>query len=92
MVGYYDEHDGQAQLAVELNDSELERWTLNEVLPGGSAEPQTFRERRLEDIALNPGDELSLVGTTDRYEFARVDFLKILSINTNPLGEGEAFL
>ncbi|MBE9046995.1 CRTAC1 family protein [Pleurocapsales cyanobacterium LEGE 10410] len=65
VVGYYDEHDGQAQLAVELNDSELERWTLNEVLPGGSAQPQTFRERRLEDVALDPGDELSLVGTSD---------------------------
>ncbi|MBE9046646.1 PQQ-dependent sugar dehydrogenase [Pleurocapsales cyanobacterium LEGE 10410] len=79
LVGYYDEHDGQAQLAVGVNGNELDRWTLDEDLPGSRARPWTYRERQIEDVDLKSGDVLSLVGTIDQYEFARVDFLKIFS-------------
>ena len=92
LVGTFDERDGQGQLALEQNGTELASWTLDQDLPGYRAQPQTDRELRLEGVALSTGDELSLIGTVERDEFARVDFLKALVPASDPLGGGEIVL
>jgi len=78
VVGYLDETDGTAELVLQVNGSAVDSWVLDEDL--GSADPvaQTFTERTIQGVALETGDTLSVVGTRDFGEWARVDFVQIL--------------
>ena len=78
VVGYLDETDGTAELVLQVNASVVDSWVLDEDL--GSADPvaQTFTERTIQGVALETGDTLSVVGSRDLSEWARVDFVQIL--------------
>jgi hypothetical protein len=76
-VGYLDENDGNAKLELQVDGSLIDLWSLDKNL--GSADPveQTFIERRIKGVFLDTGASLTLVGTQDSSEWARVDFLRI---------------
>ena len=84
-VAYYDELDGRSSLAFLLNGELLDHWIADEdpacrycAMPN----ERTLRTRVVaKDIRLSPGDELTLQGTADVYEYARFD-----NITLSPAG------
>jgi hypothetical protein len=80
-VSYFDENDGMSDLAFLLNGQVLDEWVADEdpvcsdcASPGAS----TLRTRVVARGArLLPGDEITLQGTGEHYEYARFDKLAV---------------
>ena len=84
-VGYFDESDGMSSLAFLLNGELLDQWVADEdpaCRDCASPNERTLRSRVVaRDIRLSPGDELTLQGTGEHYEYARFD-----NITLSPVG------
>ncbi len=84
-VVYFDERDGQSSLAFLLNGQVLDQWVADEdptCRDCASPNERTLRTRVVaRGIRLAPGDELTLQGTGDYYEYARFD-----NISLSPAG------
>ena len=87
-VSYFDESDGSSSLAFLLNGQPLDQWIADEnpacrdcASPGES----TLRTRVARDIRLAPGDELTLQGTGDYYEYARFDKITVAPVASTTL-------
>lgn len=89
IVRYLDENDGRAQLDLQINGTSVDRWTLDKNL--GSSEPveQTFTERLIKQVRLGSGDTLSLTGTSDNAEWARVDSIELIPVQDFSQTEAE---
>ena len=80
-VSYFDESDGVSSLAFLVNGEILDQWLAEEDpvcsdcdSPGAS----TLRTRVVvTDMRLQPGDEITLQGTGEHYEYARFDKLTV---------------
>jgi hypothetical protein len=80
-VSYFDENDGMSNLAFLLNGQMLDEWVADEdpvcsdcASPGAN----TLRTRVVvRGIRLLPGDEITLQGTGEHYEYARFDKLTV---------------
>ncbi|ACK71980.1 Hemolysin-type calcium-binding region [Gloeothece citriformis PCC 7424] len=88
IVGYFDENDGAATLQLEVNDTTVDSWILDESLLGAAANANTFRTRIIEDVQLNPSDLISVVGIRERAEFARVDYIELIANAPTEVGLG----
>ena len=88
-VSYFDESDGRSSLVFLVNGQPLEQWIADEdpacrdcASPGAS----TLRTRVVaRDIRLSPGDEITLQGTGDDYEYARFDKITIAPVSSTTL-------
>ena len=85
-VSYFDESDGMSSLAFLLNGEILDQWIADEdpeckdcASPGES----TLRMRVVaRDFRLLPGDEITLQGTGDYYEYARFDKITVAPVSS----------
>ena len=81
-VSYFDESDGVSSLAFLVNGEILDQWLAEEDpvcsncdSPGAS----TLRTRVVaSELGLQPGDEITLQGTGEHYEYARFDKLTVV--------------
>jgi hypothetical protein len=88
-VSYFDEYDGMSSLAFLLNAEMLDQWIADDdpacrdcASPGSS----TLRTRVVaRDVRLAPGDEITLQGTGDDYEYARFDKITIAPVSSTTL-------
>ncbi|MGK7912589.1 MAG: heparin lyase I family protein, partial [Synechococcus sp.] len=74
---YYDEKDGAGQFQVQLNGKTLDRWTLNGRSNSDTLNAQTLRTRTVRGLTLKAGDRLTIIGTENRGEHARLDALEL---------------
>lgn len=56
----------------------VDNWRTDQDLGSGAPNEKTFTRRTLGGVKLETGDELAVVGTEDRSDLARVDFLQLL--------------
>ena len=88
-VAYFDELDGQSSLAFLLNGAMLDQWIADEdprCRDCASPNERTLRSRMVASgIFLTPGDELTLQGTADVYEYARFDNIALSPAGFNTL-------
>lgn len=82
VVGYFDESDGIAEIQVKLNDDLVGSVLLNQELGSGGVNDTTFQEATIGNVTLNPGDILTVHGTLDHTEFARIDYLDFLPVSS----------
>ena len=85
MVRYLDEDDGESTLEVWINDQQVDTWLLDDVQTG-----QEFIERKVSGIQLQAGDKIEIRGERDNYEYARVDHIELVgveTVNIMPLGD-----
>lgn len=77
-VSYLDESDGVSQLELMVDGAQVESWSLDKDF--GSADPleQTFIEREIRGVTLNNGSTITIMGQQDSFEWARVDFLRVI--------------
>jgi hypothetical protein len=88
-VSYFDESDGVSSLAFLVNGEMLDQWMAEEDpvcsdcdSPGAS----TFRTRVVaSELVLQPGDEITLQGTGEHYEYARFDKLTVSPTVVGPV-------
>jgi CSLREA domain-containing protein len=79
VVGYLDETDGVAELALQVNGRPVDSWVLDQDLGSDDPVKQTFTERTIRGVVLETGDTLTIVGSRNGGEWARVDFVRLLS-------------
>ena len=82
-VGYFDENDGFARLAVEQNQQPLEEWTLNQSLGSNVAAAETLTTHQVASgVQINSGDLFTLKGfeqgIASRAEHARIDYIEFV--------------
>ena len=74
-LGYFDENDGAAQLAVSINGVEIDSWVWDQDLGSPNAKGSTKAVRAIDGVELHAGDILRIAGTANGGEPLRVDFL-----------------
>ena len=87
IVNHLDEDDGSAQLGLEIDGKEVDSWTLDQAL--GSGNPETkppFTARKLGTFFIDRGKTVTLSGSRDANENARVDFVQFIPVGSNPAG------
>ena len=79
VIGYYDENDGHAEGKFKINGHVVDSWTFDQDLGSRLPNEHTFVTRTIEHISLENGDEITLKGIEDNYEFARFDYIKLVN-------------
>ena len=78
VVGYFDDNDGDGLLRFRVNHDSVDNWSLDQDLGSNLPNAQTFQQRTIGGVELEMGDTLTIEGTRNRGDFARVDFIKLL--------------
>ncbi|MEP0914191.1 hypothetical protein NDI45_25110 [Leptolyngbya sp. GB1-A1] len=81
-VGYLDESDGEGELDLWVDGASTGRWSLDKDLGNNNPLEQTFVEREIRGVSLNNGSTMTIMGEQDSFEWARVDFLRIIPATT----------
>jgi hypothetical protein len=84
VLGYFDENDGTSSLQVNVGGTQYDV-SLNQNLGKGWATSDTRVSRTLTtNLFIEQGQTISITGNVDQAEFARVDYLEFLPIDTAP--------
>ncbi len=78
-VFYFDEIDGQAQIDILVNGAVVDTIDLDQELGGIYPTAENATSYVVEDLHLERGDTITLVGHRDDNEFARIDKISITS-------------
>ncbi len=78
-VVYHDENDGESQLAVWVDGVEIDSWTLDEVTDSAIASVENRRTYIISNVILTSNSLIEIKGTFDGNEYARVDYLDIMT-------------
>lgn len=74
-VWYFDETDGEASFVVYINGGVIAGWTANQDLGSASPDENTLTTYTISGITLNEGDTITIEGTAEHYDYARIDLL-----------------
>ena len=89
VVSFFDEYDGMSSLAFLLNGEMLDQWIADEdpaCRDCASPNERTLRSRVVaRNVRLSPGDEITLQGTGEHYEYARFDKITVAPVSSNIL-------
>ena len=87
-VSYFDEYDGMSSLAFLLNGEMLDQWIADEdpaCRECASPNETTLRSRVVaRNVRLSTGDEITLQGTGEHYEYARFDKITFHTLEPLP--------
>jgi hypothetical protein len=72
-ITYFDEEDGKSQITLFIAGKERAVFKLDE-------DTDCWRWRMFENIRVNKGDEITLVGKADRKEQARLDYIEFIRL------------
>lgn len=78
-IGYFDENDGASNFAIAVNGAEVDEWVWNNKLGSNWATSNTLTSHTIDEIALNTGDVITLIGTQDEMEPLRIDTIDLLA-------------
>lgn len=81
-ISYFDENDGDAELKVLINDTVVGTLILSEDTNSNIATEDNRREFKINNLDIEPSDTITILGTSNGEEFARVDSLEITSNST----------
>ena len=81
-VGYADENDGASRLAVVIDGVKIDEWIWNAKLGSSLAAPGAFTEHVIGNVALTPGQTISLIGQGDGGEPLRVDSIQFTPVES----------
>ncbi len=81
-LGYFDENDGAASLAVFVNGAEIDSWVWNQNLGTAVAAPAARTARSIDGVALETGDVIEIRGFQNAGEPLRTDYLDFTFVGT----------
>jgi len=84
VIGYFDEADGISTLDPTLNGRSLGQFELNKQLGSDLPKPKTLVRRVVgEDVSIESGDALKVLGERDGWEYARIDYVDFVARDVN---------
>lgn len=82
-IGYFDENDGQASLSVEIGDNKS-LLSLNQNLGSdGVTNENLVQNQVFTNLEIVKGETISIAGTANQAEWARVDYIKFTPVASN---------
>ena len=78
LVNYFDEADGVSQLAIEVNGKEVDDWKWNARNGSDLANSDTAETHVIQNVQIDKGDTISLVGTDNGAEPLRIDAVEFV--------------
>lgn len=84
VVGYYDGNKGEAELALKVNEEELERWTLDQNLGEKEATEDSFVMRTVASAVelTNGRDVIQILGRKEGDDKGFVDYIKLVKVES----------
>ncbi|NEP50066.1 MAG: hypothetical protein F6K65_15090, partial [Moorea sp. SIO3C2] len=85
-LGYFDETDGESTVDISIGDTVLPTLTFNNPPPGADVNPNAnsfVNEQISSTVFINNGDLITINGTRDNQEFARIDFIEFIQSDDN---------
>ncbi|WP_424103737.1 Ig-like domain-containing protein [Moorena producens] len=85
-LGYFDETDGNSTIDITIGDTELPTLTLDNPPDGAGINPDAdsfVNEQISSTVFINNGDLITIDGTRDGQEFARIDFIEFIPLDDN---------
>lgn len=83
-VQYFDENAGAARFQLFVGDQLMRSWTADAKLPARIPNGDTSTRKRIERIALRPGDTIRIIGTPDGGDTASLDYIEIVPAQDKP--------
>ncbi|MBE9177903.1 hypothetical protein IQ268_04810 [Oculatella sp. LEGE 06141] len=81
VIGYFDENDGESSLSVQVGGN-VSSWRYDQNLKDGGVSAKNLVQRTLfEGVQIATGEMITIAGTADRNEFARVDYLEFIPVD-----------
>ena len=77
-VEYFDQANGAAHYRAWVNHQLVDEWSANLRLPTIKLDSTSSTRRTIPGIALRPGDEIRIEGTSNGGELAALDYIEIL--------------
>ena len=88
IVGYYDEADGNSNLAVSIGGNLVDQWDFDDSPGGTRAQAQNFTLRTIAtNLEITNGAAIDLTGLQDAGENSRVDYIEFVYVGDLPTGE-----
>jgi alpha-glucuronidase len=78
-VEYFDQNNGRSRYRLFLGDQLVEEWVADNHLPARKPGGDSSSRRRIEGLALRPGDPIRIEGIPDGDEYAALDFIALRS-------------
>ena len=85
-LGYFDETDGDSTIGISIGDTVLSTLTFNNPPAGADVNPNAnsfVNEQISSSVFINNGELITINGTRDRQEFARIDFIEFNPLDDN---------
>lgn len=76
---YHDESDGQGRIAVRVNGTLADDFSLDGNFLGNSVQDTNRASRMLDGLALAPGDVVEIAGFQGQEEYVRIDTVELLA-------------
>jgi alpha-glucuronidase len=76
-VEYFDLSNGVARFKVLVNDKMVAEWNADDHLPGRAPSADSSVRRRIEGVALHPGDVVRIEGIPNIADRAGLDYIEI---------------
>ncbi|MEM1163167.1 MAG: Ig-like domain-containing protein, partial [Pseudomonadota bacterium] len=83
-LAYIDENDGEGEIEIWVGDTLIHSISLDQNNNGNGGDWSSISTVKIENIVLNQGDEITLRGTKDAWEFARIDALTFCAKTNTP--------
>ena len=79
-VEYFDLRNGTSKFKVSVNDQVVDEWRADMVLPGKEPSADSSVRRRIQGLAIRPGDVIRIEGTPDGGERAPLDYMEVVPL------------
>jgi alpha-glucuronidase len=77
-VQFFDQNTGAAKYRVQVGEQVIDEWTAADRIPTRRIDSSSSTRRKIEGIALRPGDRIRIEGTPDGAESAALDYVEIV--------------
>ncbi|HEY9295520.1 MAG TPA: hypothetical protein VIQ31_03950, partial [Phormidium sp.] len=79
VLRYFDENDGESTLTTKIGGTQIDSRILNQNLGWGGVDSRTMVTQTIATgLYVNQGDTIEILGTLNKAEFARVDYIEFI--------------
>ena len=79
-VEYFDLASGVSQFKVSVGDQLVDQWHADMMLPGVAPSADSSVRRRIQGLALHPGDVIRIEGIPDHGDRSPLDYLEVIRV------------
>jgi alpha-glucuronidase len=76
-IVYFDQNNGESKFRVLVDDRLVDHWVASDHLPSTKIGGDSSTRRRIDGLALHPGEQIRIEGIPDREEHAALDYVEV---------------